>query len=67
MRKDSPLAFRIPSDLKKKLQAVASREARSLSQICEMFLRLGIEGYEKEGPKCLQRFLSRQKKEDISG
>ena len=66
MRKDAPLAFRIPADLKKKLQEVAKREARSLSQICEMLLKLGAEGYEKEGPKYLQRFLSRQKKEDLS-
>ncbi len=64
MRKDAPLAFRLPADLKKRLQEVGRREARSLSQICEMLLRLGVEAYEKEGPKYLQRFLSRQKKED---
>jgi predicted DNA-binding protein len=63
MRKDAPIAFRIPAELKKRLQEVAKREARSLSQICEMLLRLGVEGYEKEGPKYLQRFLSRQKRE----
>ncbi len=66
MRKDAPLAFRIPADLKKRLQEVAKREARSVSQICEMLLKVGVEGYEKEGPKYLQRFLSRQKKEDLS-
>ena len=66
MRKDAPLAFRIPTDLKKKLQEVAKQEARSLSQICEMLLKLGVEGYEKEGPKYLQRFLSRPKKEELS-
>jgi hypothetical protein len=66
MRKDAPLAFRIPADLKKKLQEVAKREARSVSQICEMLLKVGVEGYEKEGPKYLRRFLSRQKKEDLS-
>ncbi len=66
MRKDAPLAFRIPAELKKRLQEVGRREARSLSQICEMLLRLGVEAYEKEGPKFLQRFLSRQKKESAS-
>jgi len=66
MRKDAPLAFRIPTDLKKRLQEVARGEARSLSQICEILLRLGVEGYEKEGSKYLQRFLSRQKREDLS-
>jgi len=62
MRKDTPLAFRIPSDLKEKLKEVSRREARSISQICEILLRLGIEGYEREGSKYLQRLLSRQKK-----
>ena len=66
MRKDAPLAFRIPADLKKKLQEVAKLEARSISQTCEIFLRLGVEGYEKEGSKFLQRFLSRQKREGSS-
>jgi len=63
VRKDAPVAFRIPADLKKKLQDVAKLEARSISQTCEIFLRLGVEGYEKEGAKFLQRFLSRQKRE----
>ena len=66
MRKDTPLAFRIPADLKKKLQEVAKLEARSISQTCEILLRLGVEGYEKEGSKFLQRFRSRQKKEGSS-
>lgn len=64
MKKDAPLAFRIPTELKKKLQEVAKREARSISQICEMFLRVGIEGYDKEGSKYLQRFLALQEKDD---
>ncbi len=63
MRKDAPLAFRIPADLKRKLQDVARLEARSISQICEILLKLGVEAYEKEGSKYIQRFLSRQKKE----
>ena len=66
MTKDAPLAFRIPADLKKKLQDMANLEARSISQTCEIFLRLGVDGYEKEGSKFLQRFLSRQKKEGSS-
>jgi predicted DNA-binding protein len=66
MQKDAPLAFRIPTELKKRLQAAAKREARSLSQVCEILLRLGVEAYEKEGAKYLQRFLSRQTKDDLS-
>jgi hypothetical protein len=66
MKKDTPLAFRIPADLKKKLQDVSKQEARSISQICEILLRLGVDAYEKEGPKFLQRFFARQKKEGPS-
>ena len=61
MRKTAPLAFRVPADLKKDLQEVAKGEARSISQVCEIFLRLGVEAYEKQGAKYLRRFLSRQK------
>jgi hypothetical protein len=66
MKKAAPIAFRIPDDLKKRLQELAEREARSLSQICEMMLRLGVEGYDKDGPKYFQRLLTRHKKEDRS-
>jgi len=56
VRKDAPLAFRIPGDLKQELQKIASGEARSLSQICEILLRIGTQQYAKEGSKFLQRF-----------
>ena len=62
MRKDAPLAFRIPAELKKRLQEIANREARSISQICEMLLSLGVEDYENKGPKYLQRLLSHLKR-----
>jgi predicted transcriptional regulator len=57
MRKDAPLAFRIPSDLKKRLSKVARQESRSLSQICEMLLKIGVDDYDKEGHKYLQKVL----------
>jgi hypothetical protein len=57
MRKDSPLAFRIQADLKKTLLKLAKQESRSLSQICEMLLKIGVDEYEKEGHKYLQRIL----------
>ncbi len=61
MKKNAPLAFRISSDLKKNLQQIADREARSISQICEILLTIGTESYEKEGSKYLQRYLSYRK------
>lgn len=55
MAKDAALVFRIPADLKKRLLRAAKREARSLSQVCEMLLTVGIHEYEKNGPKYLQK------------
>lgn len=63
-RKDSPLAFRIPADLKQDLQQIADQEVRSISQICEILLRIGTEQYEKEGSRFLQRYLSRRRAEN---
>ena len=64
MKKDLRFTFRIQSDLKKDLETIAAREGRSVAQICDAFLKAGSEAYRKNGPKYLQRFLSRQKKED---
>jgi hypothetical protein len=66
MRKDTALSFRIPGHLKTELEKVALSEGRSLAQVCEALLAGGLEIYKKEGPKYLQRLLSRQKKEGSS-
>jgi hypothetical protein len=58
MRKDAPLAFRIQADLKKRLLKLARQEARSLSQICEMLLKVGVDEYDREGHKYLLKILS---------
>ncbi len=64
MRKDAPLAFRIQADLKKKLLKLAKQEARSLSQICEMLLKIGVDEYDKEGHKYLQKTMISTREED---
>jgi hypothetical protein len=61
MRKDNRLSFRVGSDLKKALEAVAATEGRSVAQICEVFLKAGSEIYKKEGTRLLQRFLSQRR------
>jgi hypothetical protein len=61
MRKDDRLSFRVGSDLKKDLEAVAATEGRSVAQICEVFLKAGSEIYKKEGTKLVQRFLAQRK------
>jgi len=63
MRKDARLTFRVHSTLKKSIEGIAAREGRSVAQICDAFLKIGSEMYSRNGPKYLQRFLSRQKKE----
>jgi predicted DNA-binding protein len=63
MKKDAPLAFRIPADLKKKLQRLSKQEARSLSQICELLLRIGVEEYDRDGHRYLQKVLAREENE----
>ena len=55
------LGFRLVPELKAELEKVAAREERSVSQICEILLRIGVDAYKKEGSKHLQRFLSRRK------
>lgn len=59
MNKDTRFTFRISSELKKDLEAIAAREGRSVAQICDAFLKAGSEIYRKKGPMYLQRFLSR--------
>jgi hypothetical protein len=61
MRKDNRLSFRVGSDLKKALEAVAATEGRSVAQICEVFLKAGSEVYKKEGTRLVQRFLTQRR------
>jgi hypothetical protein len=55
------LAFRIDPELKQQIDAIANEEQRSISQICELFLKGAIEDYEKEGPQFIRRLLNRHK------
>ncbi len=66
MRKNERIGVRLPAEMKRTLTRIASKEGRSLAQVCEIFLKGGIASYRKEGPKYIQRFLSRQKKEGLS-
>jgi predicted DNA-binding protein len=63
MKKDSQFTFRIPSNLKDRLEEIALSEGRSVAQICVAFLQEGIEIYKKKGPTLLQRLLSQRKKD----
>jgi hypothetical protein len=64
MTKDAPLAFRIEAELKKRLLHLARQESRSLSQICEMLLEIGVDEYDKEGHKYLLKFTTSRRTAD---
>ena len=55
------IGFRLTPELREELEQIANAESRSVSQICELLLRGGVESYRKEGPKYLHRLVSRKK------
>lgn len=61
MAKDTRLSVRVRSDLKRSLEAIAGKEARSVAQVCEAILLDGVATYQKAGSKYLQRLISHQK------
>jgi hypothetical protein len=63
MKKEDRIGVRISVDLKKSLTQIAKNEARSLAQVCEIFLRDGVLSYKDDGAKFFQRLLSRHKKD----
>jgi hypothetical protein len=63
MTKEDRIGVRVPAELKRELIQIAKNEGRSLAQVCEIFLRGGVFSYKKDGPKYLNRLVSRQKKE----
>ena len=64
MVKDERIGVRVPAELKKALIQIARKEGRSLAQVCEILLKEGASVYKEEGPKYLQRILSRHHKEE---
>jgi hypothetical protein len=55
--KDERIGFRVSSEIKIALKQIASKEGRSLAQVCDLLLRGGINEYEKDGSRYLQRLL----------
>jgi hypothetical protein len=59
MKKDTRLTFRVTSNLKKDIEAIAAREGQSVARICEAFIVAGFDAYKKQGNKLLQSMLGR--------
>ena len=57
MKKDTRLTFRVNSDLKRDVEAIATREGQSVARICEAFIMAGSDEYKKQGAKLLRRML----------
>jgi hypothetical protein len=50
-----------PSALRRDVQRIADEEQRTITQVCEMRLHEGVEAYQKEGPKFVQRLVAKPK------
>jgi hypothetical protein len=59
MKKDTRLTFRVTSNLKRDIEAIATREGQSAARICEAFIVAGSDAYRKQGTKFLQPLLGR--------
>jgi len=59
MKKDTRLTFRVNSDLKRDVEAIATREGQSVARICEAFITAGSDAYKKQGTKFLRGMLGR--------
>jgi hypothetical protein len=59
--KDERIGFRVSGEVKTALLQIAKKEGRSVAQICELFLKGGINEYEKDGSSYVHRLLARSR------
>ena len=59
MNRDARLTFRVRSELKKQLEKIAAQEGRSVAQVCEAFVKAGVELYDKKGADYLRALVTR--------
>ena len=57
------VGIRLDPRIREALEEIAATEERSVSQVCELLLKRGIDAYEAEGPKYLRASGHRRKKE----
>jgi hypothetical protein len=57
------LGIRIDPELKVMLEEIGEAETRSVSQICELILKKGVDAYQKETPKYFKRATLQHKKQ----
>ena len=59
--KDTKLTLRLSSDLKNRVEEIAAKEGRSVAQITEVFIKLGVHQYDNKGSAVIQQWISRDK------
>jgi hypothetical protein len=59
VNRDARLSFRVRSELKEQLKKIAAKEGRSVAQVCEAFLKAGVELYDEKGPEYLWALVRR--------
>ena len=55
------LVFRVSPELREGIRKIADEEQRTITQVCEMLLHDGVDAYNKEGAKFIQRLVAKQK------
>jgi hypothetical protein len=63
VNKNAKLSFRVPSELKDQLKAIAAKEGRSVAQVCEAFIKAGAELYDRKGTDYLRALVARANRE----
>jgi hypothetical protein len=48
------LGIRINPELRRTLEEISDAETRSVSQVCELLLKRGVDSYKKEGARYFQ-------------
>ena len=59
VNKDAKLSFRVPSELKDQLKAIAAKEGRRVAQVCQAFVKAGAELYDKRGAEYLRSLVAK--------
>ncbi len=59
--KDTRLSLRVPARLKKELEEIAQNEGRSVAQVSEVLLGIGLQEYGKKGSAIIQQWVTRQR------
>lgn len=57
------LGIRIHPELKTTLEEIGEAETRSVSQICELILKKGVDAYQKSGPNYFKHSPSQHKRQ----